>query len=46
MNRLAKAIASRRESHRNRRELDRALRNASPAMRDELTVFAQRQVLR
>lgn len=40
---LAKAIRSRRETTRNRRELERAIHNApSPAMRDELLLAAQR----
>jgi hypothetical protein len=43
MSRLAKAIRSHREINRNRRALNRALENASPAMRDELLVIAQRQ---
>lgn len=43
MSSLAKAIRSRRESHRNHRELARALEGASPSMRDELLVIAQRQ---
>ncbi len=44
MSRLAKAIRSRRELNRTRRELDRAIGNAAtPAMRDELITFAQIQ---
>lgn len=43
MTRLAKAIQSRRELNRSRRDLDRAISGASPAMRDELLVIAQRQ---
>jgi hypothetical protein len=43
MSRLAKAIRSRREIGRTRRELNRAIANAStPAMRDELIMVAQR----
>jgi hypothetical protein len=43
MSRLAKAIRSRREINRTRRELNRAIANAStPAMRDELILVAQR----
>lgn len=45
MSTLAKAIRSRRESHRSQRELTRALEGASQAMRDELLVIAQRQHL-
>ena len=47
MPRLAKAIRSHRENHRADRELSRAISNAaSPAMRDELIVAAQRAGLR
>lgn len=43
MSRVAKAIRSRRELNRNRREIDRAITNAAtPAMRDELILVAQR----
>jgi hypothetical protein len=43
MARLAKAIRSHREISRTRRELNRAISNAStPAMRDELIQVAQR----
>lgn len=43
MSRLAKAIQSHREINRTRRELDRAITNAAtPAMRDELILVAQR----
>ena len=43
MSRLTKAIRSHREMARTRRELDRAIANAStPAMRDELILVAQR----
>lgn len=45
MSRLAQAIRSHRESSRNRRDLGQALQTASPAMRDELLVLAQRQQL-
>lgn len=45
MSRLAQAIRSHREINRHRRELGRALETASPAMRDELLVLAQRQDL-
>lgn len=40
---LAKAIKSHRENARNRRAFYRALDGASPALRDELIVVAQRQ---
>lgn len=43
MTRLSQAIRTHRASTRNRRELDRALQSASPAMRNELLVLAQRQ---
>ncbi len=44
MSSLAKAIRSRREISRNRREVGRAIELAStPAMRDELIILAQRQ---
>ena len=43
MSRLTKAIRSRREINRTRRELSRAIANATtPAMRDELILVAQR----
>jgi hypothetical protein len=43
MSRLAKAFRSHREIGRTRRELDRAISNAAtPAMRDELIMVAQR----
>lgn len=43
MSRLAKAVRSHRELNRTRRELARAISNAStPAMRDELIMVAQR----
>ena len=43
MSRLAKAFRSHREIGRTRREIDRAISNAAtPAMRDELIMFAQR----
>jgi hypothetical protein len=43
MSRLTKAIRSRRDIARTRRELNRAITNAStPAMRDELIMVAQR----
>jgi hypothetical protein len=43
MSRLGKALQSHREFHRNRRELARAISNAAtPAMRDELIMVAQR----
>jgi hypothetical protein len=43
MSRLVKVIRSRREIARTRRELSRAIANAStPAMRDELIMVAQR----
>lgn len=43
MSRLAKALRSRRENNRARRELDRAINTAaSRAMRDELIMVAQR----
>jgi hypothetical protein len=43
MSRLVKAIGSRREISRTRRELNRAISNAAtPAMRDELILVAQR----
>ncbi|MEJ7648118.1 MAG: hypothetical protein WKF57_03560 [Nakamurella sp.] len=43
MSRLSKAIRDHRVSNRNRRELDRALQVATPSMRNELLVLAQRQ---
>ena len=43
MSRLAKAIQSHREFNRTRREINRAINNAAtPAMRDELIIVAQR----
>jgi uncharacterized protein YjiS (DUF1127 family) len=43
MSRLARAIRSHREMSRTRRELNRAISNATtPAMRDELIMVAQR----
>jgi hypothetical protein len=43
MSRLTKAIRSHRDTNRTRRELNRAIANAStPAMRDELILVAQR----
>jgi hypothetical protein len=43
MSRLVKVIRSRRNAKRTRRELNRAIANAStPAMRDELIMVAQR----
>ena len=43
MSRLGKAIQSHRETNRTRRELARAISNAAtPAMRDELIMVAQR----
>ena len=43
MSSLAKAIRSRRESDRNRRALEGAIRNAStPSLRDELILVGQR----
>jgi hypothetical protein len=43
MSRLVKAIRSHREVNRTRRELNRAISNATtPAMRDELILVAQR----
>ena len=43
MSRLVKAIHSHREISRTRRELSRAISNAaSPSMRDELIMVAQR----
>lgn len=43
MSRLSQAIRSHRISSRNRREFDRALSIATPSMRNELLVLAQRQ---
>ncbi len=43
MSRLSKAIRNHRASSRNRREFDRALQLATPSMRNELLVLAQRQ---
>jgi hypothetical protein len=43
MSHLFKAICSHREASRTRRELNRAISNATtPAMRDELIIVAQR----
>ena len=43
MSRLTQAIRSRRDIARTRRELNRAIANAAtPAMRDELILVAQR----
>ncbi len=43
MSRLAKAIRSHREISRTRRQINRAITNAAtPALRDELIVVAQR----
>ena len=43
VSRVVKAIRSRREINRTRRELNRAIANATtPAMRDELILVAQR----
>jgi uncharacterized protein YjiS (DUF1127 family) len=43
MSRLTKAIRNHREMSRTRRELNRAISNATtPAMRDELIMVAQR----
>jgi hypothetical protein len=43
---LAKAIRNRREANRSRRELQRAIRNAAtPALRDELILVAQRELV-
>ncbi len=43
MSRLGKVIQSHREINRTRRELNRAIANAAtPAMRDELILVAQR----
>jgi hypothetical protein len=45
MFRLAESIRDRRRAARNRVALERAISNAaSPAMRDELIIAAQRQV--
>ncbi len=38
---LAKAIRSRRESTRNRRDFFRAINGANPALRDEIILIAQ-----
>ena len=44
MSRITNAIRSNREISRNRRELGRAIeRAATPAMRDEIILMAQRQ---
>ncbi len=44
MSRIANAIRSNREISRNRREIGRAIeRAATPAMRDEIILMAQRQ---
>ena len=43
MSRLGKALQSHRETRRTRREIARAISNATtPAMRDELILVAQR----
>jgi hypothetical protein len=43
MTRLAKSLRGRREQHRTRRALQSAIDNAAtPAMRDELIMVAQR----
>lgn len=43
MSRLGQAVRTRRELRRTRTEINRAITNAaSPAMRDELVVVAQR----
>lgn len=45
MSRLAQVIRSHREINRTRRELNRAISSAAtPAMRDELIMFAQRSM--
>ncbi len=47
MSRITNAIRSNREISRNRRELGRAIeRAATPAMRDEIILMAQRQGIR
>jgi hypothetical protein len=44
MSRITQAIRSSREASRNRREIGRAIdRAATPAMRDEIILMAQRQ---
>ncbi len=43
MSRLAKVIRHHREISRNERALSRVLDSASPAMRDEILIIAQRQ---
>lgn len=43
MTRLGKALRSHRQATRTRRELGRALERATPSMRNELLVLAQRQ---
>lgn len=43
MSRLAKVIRNHREISRNERALNRVLDSASPAMRDEILIIAQRQ---
>ncbi|MET3805661.1 hypothetical protein ABIB25_002665 [Nakamurella sp. UYEF19] len=44
MSRITNAIRSNREISRNRREIGRAIeRAATPAMRDEIILMAQRQ---
>lgn len=44
MSRLSKALRSRREINRSNRAIDRAIANAAtPAMRDELILVAQRR---
>ena len=44
MSRITEAIRNNREMTRNRREISRAIdRAATPAMRDEIILMAQRQ---
>jgi len=44
MSRITNAIRSNRENNRNRREIGRAIeRAATPSMRDEIILMAQRQ---
>jgi len=46
MSRITQSIRTSREQSRNRRELGRAIeRAATPAMRDEIILMAQRQGL-
>jgi len=46
MSRITQSIRTSREQSRNRRELGRAIeRAATPAMRDEIILMAQRQAL-